>query len=63
MKFKTKVAILLVALLLTFAGFNMMASSAAVDLVKVGKEAGYNIIANVLAQEKITNLDSTPIDG
>jgi hypothetical protein len=36
MKFKTKAAILVVAILLTFLGFGLI-SSATVDMVKVGK--------------------------
>ena len=39
MKFKTKVAIFVVAVLLTFLGFNMITSPAAVDMVKIGKLA------------------------
>ncbi len=39
MKFKTKVAIFLVAVLLTFLGFNLITSPAAVDMLKVGKLA------------------------
>lgn len=50
MNFKAKVAILLVAVLISLAGFNLIASSSAVDMMKVGKKAGYNIIANVLAE-------------
>jgi len=51
MKLRTKATIFLVAVLLTFVGFNLIASPAVVDLVKIGKKAGYNIIANVLAEE------------
>lgn len=51
MRYRTKIAILLVALLLTFAGFNLMVtSSSALDILKIGKQAGYEIIANVLAK-------------
>jgi hypothetical protein len=39
MKFKTKVAIFVAAVLLTFLGFNMITSPAAVDMVKMGKLA------------------------
>ena len=39
MKFKTKVAILLVAVLLTVFGFNLITSPAAVDMIKTGKLA------------------------
>jgi hypothetical protein len=38
MKFKTKVAIFLAAVFLTLVGFNLIASPAAIDLLKVGKE-------------------------
>ncbi len=37
MKLKTKAAILIVAVLLTLIGFNLMTSPAAVDMVKVAK--------------------------
>lgn len=51
MKLRTKMAILLVAALLTFAGFNLMVTlSSAVDILKIGKQAGYEIITNVLAK-------------
>ncbi len=50
MNFKAKVAILLVAVLISVAGFNLLASSSAVDMMKMGKKAGYKIIANVLAE-------------
>ena len=36
MKLKTKAAILVVAVLLTFLGFNLITSPAAVDMVKIG---------------------------
>lgn len=63
MKFKTKVAIFTLAVLLTFIGFNLMTSSAAVDLVKVGNKAGYEIISNVLAQAETAPQHSTSITG
>ena len=50
MNFKAKIVILLVAVLITLAGFNLIASSPALDIMKVGKKAGYHIIANVLAE-------------
>jgi len=49
MSFKTKIAIFLLATLVTLTGFNLIASSSALDILKVGKRAGYDIIANVLA--------------
>lgn len=59
MRFRTKVAILIAAVLLTFAGFNLIASTA-VDMVKVGKLAGNEIISNVLAKAKPANQPSFP---
>lgn len=50
MNVKAKVAIFLVAVFLTLAGFNLIASSPALEIMKVGKQAGYEIIANVLAK-------------
>jgi hypothetical protein len=50
MKERTKVAILLAAVLLTFIGFNLIASSGAAELVKVGNQAGCEIISNFLAK-------------
>ena len=43
------------SVLLTFFGFNMIASSGALDIIKVGKQAGYEIIANVLAKAEASN--------
>lgn len=50
MKIKQKIAILLIAVVLTFVGFSLIASPSATELVKVGKKAGYEIISNVLAK-------------
>jgi len=50
MKLRDKLAIFLVALLITFVGFSLIASPS-VDILKVGKKAGYEIISNVLAKE------------
>jgi len=60
MKFRTKFAIFLMAVLLTFVGFNLIAFSPALDLLKLGKEAGNEIIANVLVKEEaITKLSGS----
>ena len=53
MSFKAKVAIFLLATLITLTGFNLIASSSALDIMKVGKKAGYGIIANVLAKAQL----------
>jgi len=50
MKLKAKVAILAAAVFLTFVGFNLIATTSAVDLVTVGSEAGYEIITNYLTK-------------
>ena len=63
MKLRTKIAIFLIAVMLTFIGFNLMTSSAAVELTKVGKEAGYEIISNVLAKAETANYNSFFIKG
>jgi hypothetical protein len=52
MSFKAKIAIFVLAVLISLAGFNLIASSSALDMMKVGKMAGYKIIANVLADEQ-----------
>jgi len=61
MSFKTKVAIFLLATLITLAGFNLIASSSALDIMKVGKKAGYEIIANVLAKADAASNRSSSI--
>jgi len=50
MSFKTKVSIFLLATFLSLAGFNLIASSPALDIMKIGKKAGYEMISNVLAK-------------
>ena len=44
----TKIEIFLVAIILTFFLFNMMTSPSAMELIKIGKQAGYKIISNVV---------------
>ncbi|MFB0566482.1 MAG: hypothetical protein ACETWK_12505 [Candidatus Aminicenantaceae bacterium] len=61
MRFKSKIVILAFAVLLTFVGFNLIASSAAVDLVTVGNKAGYEIISNYLAKAGATSYYSATI--
>ncbi len=58
-----KLAIFLVAVLLTFLAFNLIASSGAVDMLKVGKKAGYEIIANVLANSDTASHSSLKAKG
>lgn len=49
MKLREKLAIFVVAVLLTLVGFNLIAAPS-VDILKIGKQAGYEIIANYLAK-------------
>ncbi len=58
MNFKAKVAILLLAVFITLAGFSLI-SAPVVDIIKVGKKAGYQIIANVLAKAELSSTRST----
>lgn len=62
MKVRTKIAIFMVAVLLTFAGFNLIASSS-VDIMKAGKKAGYEIVADSLAKAKTASHHSILIKG
>jgi len=55
MNIKAKIAIFLFAIFISLFLFNVIASCCccgSVDILKIGKRAGYEIIANVLAQEK-----------
>jgi len=52
MNFKEKFGIFVLAVVLTFVGFSLVAAPA-VDLVKVGKYAGNEIISNVLAKANL----------
>lgn len=55
MNIKSKIAIFLFAIFISLFLFNAIASSCccgSVDILKIGKRAGYEIIANVLAEEK-----------
>lgn len=63
MRLRTKVAIFMLAVLITFVGFNLIASSSAVDLLKIGKEAGSEIIANFLAKAETATPHSFPSKG
>jgi len=49
MKLRERVVIFVAAVLITLVGFSLISLPAA-DMVKVGKEAGYEIISNWLAK-------------
>ncbi len=50
MKFKTKVAILLVAVFLSLVGFNLIVTSPELNLLKAGKSADHESTSNYLAK-------------
>lgn len=50
MKNITKFAILLVAVIITLAGFNLMASPSAIDIMKAGKPTEYRVDVTVTAE-------------
>ena len=50
MKFKTKLVIFMAAVLISFVGFSLIASPV-VDVIVIGKKAGYEIISNFLAKQ------------
>jgi len=62
MKLKTKTAIFMMAVLLTFVGFSLIASPS-IEILKVGKEAGYEIISNYLAKEEAVTHHSVSPTG
>ncbi len=55
MRFRTKVAILLVAVLLALVGFNLMATSPALNLLKGGEAAG-----DAVAADNRANAETAP---
>lgn len=59
MRFRTKAAILIASMLLTFAGFNLIASTS-MDIIRIGKQAGNEISANMLAKSKADTQPSFP---
>ncbi|MGD2295516.1 MAG: hypothetical protein PVF22_06735 [Candidatus Aminicenantes bacterium] len=61
MRFRTKVAILLVAVFLTLVGFNLMATSPALNLLKGGEAAGNSIVADNLTNSETAHHYSTSL--
>jgi hypothetical protein len=49
MRIRTKLAIVAAAVLLTFAGFNLIVSSSTLDIIKAGKTAGMEIVVTAHA--------------
>jgi len=52
MRYKAKIAIFLVAVLLTFLGFNLMTSRTVVEMVKIGNQPDYTISIHVVGEIK-----------
>lgn len=56
MKFRAKILIFLIAVCLSLLQFNIIASCSCFgDIIKIGKKAGYEIIANVVSAEAQTH--------
>ena len=51
MKFRTKAAVFLAALVLTLIGFNFIASPAVIDLLKIKNNAGFEIVSDYLVKD------------
>ena len=51
MKFRAKIAILMISIFITLIGFDLMIPSSVIDMLKIGKKIGYRITANVLTEE------------
>ena len=49
MNLRAKIAILLIALLISFVGFSLIASPAAKDLLNAGKNSKYEVVAKVVS--------------
>ncbi len=62
-RLRTKIVIFLIAVLLSTLGFNLIASSPALELLKVGKAAGYEIISNYLAKTRAADHQSESSRG
>ena len=49
MKLRAKIAIFLLALLISFVGFSLMASTGANDILKAGGNSEYEVVAKVVS--------------
>ena len=60
MNIRAKIAVFLFAIFISLFLFNAIASCCcgSVDILKIGKRAGYEIIANVLAEEEVLMIAS-----
>lgn len=59
MKLRDKLAIFAIACLITFVGFSLIASPS-VEMLKLGKSAGNEMISNYLAEEATTAASESP---
>lgn len=49
MNLRAKIAILLIALLISFIGFNLIASPVVKNVLNAGKNSGYEVVAKVVS--------------
>jgi hypothetical protein len=59
MKLRDKLAIFVLACLITFVGFSLIAAPS-VDILKMGKKAGNKMISNFLVEEATTAATESP---
>lgn len=53
MKFRTKLGIFLISCVITFIGFSLLIPAGAIDLMKIGKTNGYEIVSDVLVVKAV----------
>jgi hypothetical protein len=61
MKLRSKLGIFLISCVITFIGFSLLIPAGAVDLIKIGKTNGYEIVSNVLVVKAVQ--DSPSVRG
>jgi len=61
MKLRSKIGIFLLSCVITFIGFSLLIPAGAVDLMKIGKTNGYEIVSNVLVVKAVQ--DSPSVRG
>ena len=49
MKLRAKIAIFLIALVISFIGFSLMASPEATDMMRAGENSEYEVVAKVVS--------------
>ncbi|NQT80928.1 MAG: hypothetical protein HQ555_11130 [Candidatus Aminicenantes bacterium] len=49
MKLRAKIAILIIAVIITFVGFNLLVPSSALELMDAGQNTGYEVTCKTVA--------------